>query len=121
MAEINLEGLALPEAEEAIAEIWSCLEEYDIPSPAVRVGLRADARMNMKFDFDEPVWAELVRVRLGVGFLGGMPGAACAAGAEAPCDEPWPRAGRDGSAFHPQGPSRPAAATARPFRRAKRL
>lgn len=64
MADINIDGLSLPEAEEAIVEIWSCLEEYDIPSPAMSVDVRADSRITMGLSFEEPLWAELVSLRL---------------------------------------------------------
>jgi hypothetical protein len=64
MAAIKLEGLSLPEAEEALSEVWCCLEEYGIPSPRMEVDLRANARIGMEFSFDEPVWADLVSMRL---------------------------------------------------------
>lgn len=64
MADINFNGLSLCEAEEAVAEIWSCLEEYDIPSPVVNVGACTNARITMGFTFEEPIWAELVTHRL---------------------------------------------------------
>ena len=60
MTVIELDGLSLPEAEEAIAEIWSCLEEYSIPSPVMSVDVRAPARITLGFKFDEPIWAKLV-------------------------------------------------------------
>jgi len=64
MADINIDGLSLPEAEEAIVEIWSCLEEYHIPSPAMSVDVRANSRVTIGLSFEEPLWAELVSLRL---------------------------------------------------------
>jgi len=64
MAVIELDGLSLAEAEEAIAEVWSCLEEYDIPSPVMSVDVRGTARFTLAFSFEEPIWAKLVSLRL---------------------------------------------------------
>lgn len=64
MADVNLEGLSWPEAEEAIAEIWSCLEEYDIPSPALSVDVGTSSRITVGFSFEEPIWTDLVSHRL---------------------------------------------------------
>jgi hypothetical protein len=64
MAAIILDSLSLPEAEEAIAELWSCLEEHDIPSPVMSVHVRPGARITMGFSFEKPFWAKLVSLRL---------------------------------------------------------
>jgi hypothetical protein len=64
MAVIELCRLSLPDAEEAITEVWSCLEEYGIPSPTLRVDFHANARVSMGFTFDEPIGAHLVSLRL---------------------------------------------------------
>jgi hypothetical protein len=64
MAVIELDRLSLPDAEEAIAEIWSCLEEYGIPSPIMSVDFHANAKVTMGFTFDEPIGAQLVSLRL---------------------------------------------------------
>lgn len=69
MVGINLYGLSLFEAEEAICEIWSCLEEYNIPSPVMSLDDRADGTVAIGFVFDEPMWTELVRLRLS-GWMG---------------------------------------------------
>jgi hypothetical protein len=64
MVVIELDRLSLPDAEEAIAEIWSCLEEYGIPSPIMSVDFHANAKVTMGFTFDEPIGAQLVSLRL---------------------------------------------------------
>jgi hypothetical protein len=64
MAVIELDRLSLPDAEEAIAEVWSCLEEYGIPSPSMSVDFHANAKVTMGFTFDEPIGAQLVSLRL---------------------------------------------------------
>jgi hypothetical protein len=64
MAVIKLDRLSLADAEEAIAEVWSCLEEYGIPSPMMSVDFHTNARVTMGFTFDEPIGAQLVSLRL---------------------------------------------------------
>jgi hypothetical protein len=64
MADIYLDSLSLLEAEEAMAEIWGCLEEYNIPSPKIFVDARSNSRIAIKLRFEEPLWAEVVAVRL---------------------------------------------------------
>jgi hypothetical protein len=64
MADINFDRLLLPEAEEAIADVWRCLEDYDLPSPALRVDFHANSTVALAFTFEDPLWAELVRLRL---------------------------------------------------------
>jgi hypothetical protein len=64
MAVIEVDHLSLPDAEEAIAEVWSCLEEYSIPSPIMSVDFHANAKVTMAFTFEEPIGAQLVSVRL---------------------------------------------------------
>jgi hypothetical protein len=60
MSAIKLRGLSVSESEEAIAALWTCLEEYGIPSPKLKVS-RANSRITIEIaGFDEPLWAELV-------------------------------------------------------------
>ena len=60
MSAIKLRGLSLSEAEEAIVELWTCLEEYGIPSPKVKVS-RTDRRVTMELSgFDDSLWTELI-------------------------------------------------------------
>jgi hypothetical protein len=54
----------MSEAEEAIAELWSCLEEYGIPSPKLKATC-ANKRITIELSaLDEPLWAKLVDTRL---------------------------------------------------------
>ena len=64
MVVIELSGLSMSEAEEALVEIWSCLEEYAIPSPRIAFAFRTDTEVGMKMSLEEPLWAEIVTVRL---------------------------------------------------------
>jgi hypothetical protein len=60
MFAIKLQGLSISEAEEAIAEVWSCLEEYSIPSPRLKA-TRANKQITIELSgFDEPLWTKLV-------------------------------------------------------------
>ncbi len=64
MVVIELDGLSMSDAEEALVEIWSCLEEYDVPSPRIAFTFHADVGVSMELSVDEPLWAEMVTVRL---------------------------------------------------------
>lgn len=64
MVVIELNGLSASEAEEALVEIWSCLEEYVIPSPRIVFAFRADNDVDMEISIEEPLWAEMVTARL---------------------------------------------------------
>jgi hypothetical protein len=64
MLAIKLQGLSISEAEEAIAEVWSCLEKYSIPSPRLKA-TRANKRITIELSgFDEPLWTKLVDASL---------------------------------------------------------
>jgi hypothetical protein len=64
MSAIKLRGLSMSEAEEAIAELWSCLEEYGIPSPKLKATC-AHKRITIELSaLDDPLWAKLVDTRL---------------------------------------------------------
>ena len=89
MTAINFCRLSMPEAEEVIAEIWSCLEEYGMPSPRIAFVFQANATsVSLNVRLDEPVWAHLLVMRLsgwisaeqkqpfptiGIGRIGGTP------------------------------------------------
>jgi hypothetical protein len=62
---IKLQGLSMPEAEEAIAELWTCLEEYGIPSaPKLKVS-GTNSRITIEMSrFDEPLWSKFVENHL---------------------------------------------------------
>jgi hypothetical protein len=52
MIAFEFRGLSMPEAEEVIAALWCCFEEYDVPSPAMTFkfhgGERASVRMRIE-------------------------------------------------------------------------
>jgi hypothetical protein len=122
MAVIELDRLSLPDAEEAIAEVWSCLEEYGIPSPIMRVGFHANAKVTMGFTFDEPIGAQLVSLRLSNWMRGSVGrGIDASTASERPLRaeqamSPFPA--ETAAALSLQGV--PPLALAEPFRRAKR-
>ena len=97
MAAITLDGLALSEAEEAVAELWFCLEEFRLSSPTMAVDIHPDGQVTMEFSFDEPLWAELVGIRLSNWLSSSRPGG-------------WKRGftpGPAGQAWHLFGPGKP--------------
>ena len=60
MSAIKLRSLSMSDAEEAIAELWSCLETYGIPSPKLKA-TRTNKRITIELSgFDEPLWTTLV-------------------------------------------------------------
>jgi hypothetical protein len=88
MTSINFRRLSMPEAEEVIAEIWNCLEEYGMPSPRVAFDFQGDAGVSLEVRMDEPLWTHVLVQRLsgwigaeqmqpfpaaGAGPIGGMP------------------------------------------------
>jgi len=69
MTAISFCQLSMPEAEEVIAEIWNCLEEYGIPSPRMAIDFQGHASIRLEVRLDEPLWAHLLLSRLS-GWLG---------------------------------------------------
>lgn len=64
MATINFPRLSVDDAEEVIAEIWNCLEEYRIPSPRLKCDFRRGGDLSLECQFGEAVWAKLIALRL---------------------------------------------------------
>ncbi len=56
--------LSIPDAEDAIAEAWNILEEYDIPSPGMTFTFRGSSRVNVALRIDDPVDAQSLTLRL---------------------------------------------------------
>ncbi len=69
MPSITLHRITVAHAEEAISEIWRCLEEYDILSPAMACKFEGPD-LTIQLHFAEPLSAELVNRRLCAWFLG---------------------------------------------------
>lgn len=64
MAIVEFRKLSLSEAEEVVAEIWNCLEEYHIPSPQMNFAFGEGDAVTMDCRFREPLWARIVATRL---------------------------------------------------------
>lgn len=64
MASIAFRRFSMDEAEEIVAEIWRCLEQYDIPSPEMSSQLSAPEIVNLSFHFREKAWADIVARQL---------------------------------------------------------
>jgi hypothetical protein len=56
--------LSIPDAEDAIAETWNVLEEYDIPSPGMTFTFRGRSRIKIALRVDDPVAAQTLMLRL---------------------------------------------------------
>ncbi len=64
MPTIYFHLLSIPDAEDAIAEAWNILEEYDIPSPSMTFTFRSSSRVNIALGVDDPVDAQTLMLRL---------------------------------------------------------
>jgi hypothetical protein len=64
LATIEFRSLSVQDAEQVLAEIWNCLEEFDIPSPRLVVKFRGEAEVELRCRFAETLSARLVGMRL---------------------------------------------------------
>jgi hypothetical protein len=69
MTIIRLRRLSLCEAEEALAALWICLEEYGIPTPHIDFHFEAAGRATLSLRID-PEWDHVVRRRLATSIAG---------------------------------------------------
>src|SRR5882762_618745 len=72
MPEIYFHALSISDAEDAIAETWIILEEYDIPSPGMTFTFRGSSRVRIALRVDDPVDAQTLMLRLAL--LGSVAG-----------------------------------------------
>ena len=56
--------LSISEGEEAIVEIWKCLEEYDLPTPRMTISFLGGKGIIIRLDIEDPLWAIVLRRRL---------------------------------------------------------
>ena len=63
MTLIRLRRLSLREAEEAIVTLWTCLEEYGIPTPHIDFRFEASGRATLSLCTD-PEWHHIVKRRI---------------------------------------------------------
>jgi hypothetical protein len=64
MAFIHFDVMSMADAEEAIAETWRFLEQYDIPSPDMTFAFRGRSRVKITLRFDDPADAETMMLHL---------------------------------------------------------
>lgn len=64
MSVIKFHRLFMADAEEVMAEVWNCLEEYEIPSPYLGFQFDGRGRVTLHFQFDDPGRADMVALRL---------------------------------------------------------
>lgn len=69
MTTIEFRGLSLHQAEEVLADVWNCLEEYAIPSPHMAFAFAGKDEVSFRLRFGEPLWARLVANRLSNGMI----------------------------------------------------
>lgn len=71
MTTIEFRRLSLEEAEEVLADVWNCLEEYGIPSPQMAFVFAGETGVSFRLHFGEPLWARLIASRLSNGMVAG--------------------------------------------------
>lgn len=64
MAVIQFRQLSLAEAEQCVAEIWTCLEEYHIPTPTLSFEFRDSFRTSIRMNIDDCIAANTMVGRL---------------------------------------------------------
>jgi hypothetical protein len=64
LATIEFRSLSLQDAEQVLAEVWNCLEEFDIPSPRLVVKFRGQTEVVLRCRFSEQLSARIVAMRL---------------------------------------------------------
>ena len=64
MAMIQFRRLSIEEAENCIAEIWTCLEEYQLPSPKMYFDCPEGSGITMTINVDDPVAENTLLARL---------------------------------------------------------
>ena|SRR6185312_10963887 len=60
MIAFEFPGLSMPEAEEVIAALWCCFEEYDVPSPAMTFKFHGGARASVRMHIEDTAVAKVV-------------------------------------------------------------
>jgi hypothetical protein len=60
MIAIEFRDLSMPEAEEVIAALWCCFEEYDVPSPAMTFEFYGTARASVQVHMEDAAVAKVV-------------------------------------------------------------
>jgi hypothetical protein len=64
LATIEFRSLSVQDAEHVLAEVWNCLEEFDLPSPRLAVKFRGGAEVTLRCRFFDSLSARLVAMRL---------------------------------------------------------
>jgi hypothetical protein len=64
LATIEFRSLSVQDAEQVLAEIWNCLEEFDIRSPRLVVKFGGQSEVTLRCRFDEQLSARIVAMRL---------------------------------------------------------
>jgi hypothetical protein len=64
MTVIYFRLLSIPDAEDAVVETWSVVEEYGIPSPGMTFVFRGSSRVKIALRVDDPVDAQTLMLRL---------------------------------------------------------
>jgi len=69
MSVAHFQLLSMSEAEDVVAEVCGCVEEYDIPMPDMAFGFRGRSRVNIAMRIDDPIAANMIYLRLATVFI----------------------------------------------------
>lgn len=73
MSVVQFQLLSMAEAEDVIAEISGCLEEYDVPPPEMAFSFHGRSRVSITMRIDDPIGANMVKLRLATCFAAEKP------------------------------------------------
>ena len=59
MRHVCLSPLSVSAAEDALARLWCCLEEHELPSPEISFESRPDGTLRLTLAVTEPTYAAL--------------------------------------------------------------
>ena len=68
MSVVQLQLISMVEAEDVIAEIWRCLEEYDVRTPEMAFRFDERSRVSITMRFGDPIGANMMNLRLAARF-----------------------------------------------------
>ena len=68
MSVVQFQLLSMAEAEDVIAEICGCLEEYDVPTPEIAFSFHGGSRVSITMRIDDAIAANMVKLRLATWF-----------------------------------------------------
>jgi hypothetical protein len=73
MRVVQCQRLSISEAEDVVAEIYGCLEEYNVPMPKMAFSFLGGSRVSITMRIDDPIAANMMHLRLATWFTAQKP------------------------------------------------